>query len=239
MNIAVLGGNGFIGKELVDNLKINNDITSVTRESYNQYIGKHFDVLINASGSPKKYWAETHQLEDFDANVTSVHRSILDFKYDKYIYLSSIDAIYCSSVYGFHKYLAEKLIFRYCPNFLILELSTVIGKGLKKGVVYDLLNNQKLRVSKDSSFHLITTTEIANIITFLLDKGISNDYFAVGGTNSITVSEIAKILGVSYTVKPSSPVQSYNLDYYLKNLLNIYLLKSSEDYLREFTDANH
>jgi hypothetical protein len=71
-------------------------------------MGESFDIFINANGNSKKYWANQNPLLDFDVSVTSVYKTLFDFKFKKYIYLSSLD-IFKNSVYGKNKLIAEEI----------------------------------------------------------------------------------------------------------------------------------
>lgn len=95
MKIAILGSNGFIGNNLFKELSKEFFVVGITRDNYEEYVGKKFDIFINANGSSKKYWAENHPLEDFELNVLSVYKTLLDFKFMKTIYRISFNSIYC------------------------------------------------------------------------------------------------------------------------------------------------
>ena len=230
MRIAVVGANGFIGKSIVDNLSKYYEIVPITRENYYKYIGQYFDVLINAAGSAKKYLAEAQPIEDFKENVLSVYKSLVDFKYDKYIYLSSIDAANIKTTYGFHKSLAENIIYRVPPfeyKCFIMRLGAVIGPGMKKGIVYDLINHKELRVTEDSTFHIITTKAISSRIKDLLENKRTGGTYTVAGNGNISVKKMAEILNVDYTISKDANNCWYDLNY-------IPFVKTSEEYLKEF-----
>lgn len=50
MKFFVMGGGGFIGHAIVKYLSSqNHDVTPITRENYESFIGKNCDVFINAN----------------------------------------------------------------------------------------------------------------------------------------------------------------------------------------------
>ena len=123
--IFIIGGGGFVGSAFVRSCaKAGKEFSIINRQNYGEFVGKRCDVLINANGNSKKFLAQKDPLQDFDASVRSVRASLIDFRHDYYIYLSSCD-VYpdCSSPettsedqkldvseqspYGFHKYLAS------------------------------------------------------------------------------------------------------------------------------------
>ena len=135
MIIGIIGANSFIGKTLVNYLDKFYSIISITKKNYNEKINSKFDVLIHMGGNHTKHWAIKNPLLDFDVSVISIYKSLFNFQFDKYIYLSSID-VYRNNIYGFHKHLAEEIINKCCPStYLILRCAQTIGKDMKKGVL--------------------------------------------------------------------------------------------------------
>jgi len=123
--IFIIGGEGFVGSAFARFCQNKNkEFEIIDRENYDSFKGKKCDILINANGNSSKILATKDPLEDFEATVTSVRKSMDDFKCKKYILLSSCD-VYpdCSSPnltsedsqidiskqtsYGSHKYQAE------------------------------------------------------------------------------------------------------------------------------------
>lgn len=232
MKIAVLGSNGFIGNNLFKELSREFSVIGITRDNYKKYVGEKFDIFINANGNSKKYWAENHPLEDFGSNVLSVYKTLLDFKFKKYIYLSTIDTIRRDSVYGFHKYLAEQLLLEKIENVFILKLGTVIGPNLKKGVVYDLLNHFPLWVTEDSNFPLITIRGVTKEIKEIIKSGNFQGSYVVAGSKPLNVKQIAKFLGVKYRIRKEAIEKKY---------LDLSFGKTAKEYLKEYLNiiGNH
>jgi dTDP-4-dehydrorhamnose reductase len=228
MSIGILGANGFIGGGL---MKCSPVTTAITRENYQDHTGKYYDVIMNANGSAKKYWAETNPLADFDANVVSVYKSLVDFKYKKYEYLSSVEAYEPNTRYGFHKKMAEEIVQRHCQEYLILRVGAVIGKGMKKGVVYDLMNHQDLWVTDDSMFYLVGVNEIYSATLYAIDYGIENTILMVTGDRPISVKDMARVIGVDYKVRPEA--QRYECDIPFE-LEEYPMHNSSEECLKEY-----
>jgi dTDP-4-dehydrorhamnose reductase len=93
------------------------------------------------------------------------------------------------SNYGFHKYLAELAVRKYAtsppapltspfdkgrlrgilnnkssPSWLIFRLGGMVGKGLKKNSIFDLLHGRPLRVHPDSAYQYLNTDDVARIV---------------------------------------------------------------------------
>ncbi len=251
--IAIIGASGMLGNDLYDYLSQTFDVTGITRENYQEFIGKKFNVLINANGNSRRFWANQNPKEDYIASVKSVINSLNDFKFDYYIFISSSD-VYPDhgnpannteltiinekklEPYGLHKFQAENYINK-LPSYLILRCSAILGKKLKKGIIYDLKNKQELFVTKESYIQFITTTAIAEIIEYMILNNIKNEIYNCGGIGHIKVEEIAIILNEPLIIKTNAQKQEYEMN--VNKLHTIYPLKNSMEYLEEYLLPNN
>lgn len=249
-SLAIIGSRGMIGYDLVEYLKSNFDtITGINRKNYAKYIGKEFDVVINANGNSNKRWANDHPLEDFTASTISVYQSLFDFICKIYIYISSADVYQdhtsgkttnestiinseTLTSYGFHKYLSELIVRNFTKNHLILRCPMMLGTNLKKGPVYDLLNNARLFINPSSSFQMLTTIELARIIASLLDQSITNETFNVGGQGTVPLNTIMPEVKKPVALLKGNETHTYETN--VSKLQKIYNLKTSAQYLKSF-----
>ena len=162
--------------------------------------------------------------------MASVLRALLDFPCGRYVYLSSID-VYprvddrrCNretasihperlSRYGLHKYLAEQLVRGYAPRWLICRLGGMVGEGLYKNSVFDILSDQPLRVHADSQYQYIHTADVARIILSLAGRQSDNGVFNLCGDGCISLAQVAALAGkteLRYAVE-SPPVERYDV----------------------------
>lgn len=208
----VLGANGFIGSAVCRHFSRQGwNVFPVTRENAPTLKNRTADVMINANGNSKKFLARENPREDFRASVESVLHSLLDFSYQSYVYLSSID-VYpnlhdpvqndesCpidpgrTSPYGLHKYLAEQLVQQYAPSWSILRMGGFVGPGLWKNPVYDLLHGHPLRVHPDSQYQYMSTEDLGSVIEKVIEGDGLNQLLNVVGTGTVALSEIASWL---------------------------------------------
>jgi nucleoside-diphosphate-sugar epimerase len=228
----VMGGKGLVGSSLVSKLISNGiHVISIDKGNYKEYIGESCDLFINANGNTFRYKANSQPLWDYNYSVNSVVNSFNDFKCIKYIYISTIDVynnpyetkfniedVYIDSTkldyYGFHKWLSETLVKKYCTNSIILRLGSVLGKHMKKGPIYDLLNNNKLYMSKSSKLTFIDTDSIANVILLLMLKQTNGEIFNVSGTGNINVGELMDKFTFNNQIdtKSSNNIYRYNIN---------------------------
>jgi len=227
MRIAILGADGFLGKALCKQFP---DAVRITRGNFHALRGIQFDVFINANGNSRKWWAEKYPFFDYQQSTSSVYKTFKDFNIKHYIYISSSDVYNADeSHYGFHKKLAEEIVMRNAESYLILRCSAMIGEGLKKGVVYDLMNKKPLRVSPNSRIQFISTSDVARIAKQLCY--CEHKILYVGGNGSITPREIADMLHDSCAYTEIEPK-----DYHMPviTLGELFPLKTSRQYVKEY-----
>ena len=156
MKIGIIGSNGFIGKKIYDVLSIKHSVIGITKYNLDVIINSSImlDVLINVNGNSIKYISERDPMIDFEMNVYNVMKNLQKIKFDKYIHISSIDAINKEGNYGFHKYIADEIVRYYVPDSIILRCSAVIGHNMKKGLIFDILNENEIVLQKIVNYNL-------------------------------------------------------------------------------------
>jgi nucleoside-diphosphate-sugar epimerase len=227
--IFILGGNGFVGSAFTRVLAgLERPFAVITRANYDSFVGKSCDIFINANGNSKKFVAANDPKQEFQASVASVRNSLVDFKFKKYVFLSTSD-VYpdCSSPdltredsaieiarqspYGFHKYLAEQCVRHAAPDWLVIRQGGFVGPGLKKNAVFDIMNGGKLWVHRDSRFQFIHTEDSAKAVLFLAEAGIANEIVNVTATGTISVAEIMALAGRTVPSPEDAKPQVYEI----------------------------
>ena len=192
--IFIVGGKGLTGSALVSYLKNHDtEFKIIQRETKEEFFGKECDVLIYANGNALKYKANAEPYFDFIASTSSIAEYVHKIKYKKFVLLSTIDVYNKTnlekfssedikinpkelSVYGYHKWLGENYVKRFCKEFLIFRLSGLVGIGLKKNPVYDFINKgKKVMTSPNSEMNFINTNKVADAVFEILKKNISNE----------------------------------------------------------------
>jgi len=210
--IGIVGGNGFVGSALVDHFVCSGyDVTSITRENFAQNVSRQFDILIDAAGNSKKFVADENRMLDFELTVKHRMQTLLSFNAPLHVHISSVDVyqdltdpeknkedstvdLNTTSNYGFTKRLAELIVQRHAPQWLIFRLSGMVGPGLRKNPVYDIANGEPIRINPDSSYQFCTTDYVANLIRVTIEAGVRGELINVAGRGQVTPREIAKIL---------------------------------------------
>ena len=98
------------------------------------------------------------------------------------------------------------------PRWLIFRLSGFVGKGLKKNVIFDAINRQKLWISPDSELQFINTKTAAQLMLDVLDKNIHSEIINLSAKGKIVISDIFSILGEAPVTGLGAPVIQYELN---------------------------
>ncbi len=225
----VLGAKGFVGATVLEELRALDECVGIDIDNYDEHVGRECDVVVNVNGNSKKFLAADQPALEFDMSVRSVVHSIYDFPCGKYVYVSSVD-VYTDfatpektaedapidnarrSAYGFHKWLAEQYVMKMCDSWLITRLGGMVGPGLKKGPVYDLINGATLRVHLDSRYQYIPTRAVGQVIRHLLRENIENEVFNVCGTGTVSLRQVREWLGTPARETPGLEKQHYEIN---------------------------
>ena len=115
-----------------------------------------------------------------------------------HVYLSTIDVYPCFddprrnrettaidlarlSRYGLHKHLAEQIVRKYAASWLICRLGGMVGAGMWKNSIYDILHGRPLRVHAESEYQFMNTDDVAKTVLTLVRRQPENDVFNVCG----------------------------------------------------------
>lgn len=227
--IVIIGGTGVIGSAFARWCAERNlPHLALDCSNYNAHVGTPCTLLVNANGNSFKPLANQAPLDDFEQTVQSVRRSLVDFAPDLYVHLSSCD-VYgdCSSLersredqmpdvatqstYGFHKSLAESCVRHGAPNWLIFRLGGVVGPGLRKNAIFDILSGGPLWLAPESRLQFLHTDSLAKIAMDLADRGLSGEIFNLCGKGTVQLKEIIDELGREVSAKPDAPSVIYNV----------------------------
>jgi dTDP-4-dehydrorhamnose reductase len=226
MKIGIIGHSGFLGRAFFDVLSETCEVITYDRNCELEVL-ETCDVIINANGNSSKILAEQDPYLDFIANAAFTLAVSL-FATEKDIFLvhistgeasgisklnanvtSPIESLLDLSNYGLSKAIGEVLVRKYATKWMIIRPSGLIGQGMKKGPVFDLLSEQPVWVSENSKLSLMRTVTTAKITIELLQyhlvKGVENQTYDVAGTEPLTLGEIAKLFKKDLRTRPELP----------------------------------
>jgi hypothetical protein len=220
MKDAIIGHTGFVGSNLVSQHQFEGKFNS---KNIDDTKGLEVGELVCAGVSANKWQANKYPEQDL-VSINSLKKSLLNISAKRFILISTIDVY--SSTAGLsesfdceldinHPYGVNRLNFeKYCSSLFeecyIIRLPGLFGQGLKKNIIYDLLNNNCLEmINPVSTFQFYSLNnlwvDIKKCISF--EIRLMNLF-----TEPIQTREIVEkfFKGVHVGDAPN-PVQDYNL----------------------------
>lgn len=212
-NCLVLGGRGFVGSAIARAAEARGWRVFVAgRQDWAACRGRAYDLVVNASGNASRIGAVRDPAADFAQSVETVFRSLFEFRYSRYALVSTVDVYNdtshpgatteetpidptCLSAYGFHKRLAELGVMRHAPSWQIFRLAQMLGPGLKKGPIFDLLAGSPLWVDPSSAWPFLRTRQVAEALLALAENGAGNDVYNLCGRGSVQFAEALPLFG--------------------------------------------
>lgn len=212
--VTVVGAGGFVGAAFCRHLgqAPGIELVAVDRATYAEHRGARSDVTIDCAGNSRKFVAEESPLEDLRLTVEHRLRTLHDFPADLQLHISTVDvydhlddpgstdeeaalALPAPSRYGFHKRLAEQLVRQYAPAWLILRLAGMVGPGLRKNPVFDVVARKPIWIHPDSRYQFLHTDDMARMAWRLVAAGRQGEVFNLCGRGLISPREIAVLAG--------------------------------------------
>jgi len=193
ITIGLFGANGFVGKKLHGSLTAKGyDVIPITRDNYEERLGKFYNIVINSAMPAARFLAKKDPQKDFKKTVKKTADIFYGCRFDKFVQISTVSArCQLDTVYGRHKLAAENIC--NTSNNLIFRLTAMFSDDLKKGVLMDIINSQKVFVDKESRYGFTNVNFVTDYIASNLDK---NGVIEVGAYNSVKLIDIANFLGV-------------------------------------------
>jgi|688.fasta_scaffold315819_2 nucleoside-diphosphate-sugar epimerase len=200
--IGILGANGFVGSNICKELP---KIRKYTRANMNTLLHQDLDLLIISAVSAEKWRANSEPERDL-IQIQFLLNFLSQLKVKSVLLISTIDVygpnfefdedterskypFYDS--YGSNRHYFELKICEKFADTKILRLPGLFGPGLKKNLIYDLLNNLPLNFkSTKDSYQYLYTPEIPNLMREMIEMDLKLFHAA---TEPVSVSEILNI----------------------------------------------
>lgn len=210
MRILIIGSNGFIAKNLIDNLKRNNDYELLLHNSSNtldELREKIFisDIIYHCAGVNRS--EDSKKFEKVNSGLTKDICEFLKNKktFTKVIYISTIQAL-LKNIYGQSKKLGEDHLIEISKSKLldvkICRCPNVFGKWSKpnyNSVVatycYNIARNIEISISDpDRELNLIYIDDLVENLKSVIKKNTSEIFFEVSPLHKITLAKLAKTI---------------------------------------------
>ncbi|WP_017008445.1 NAD(P)-dependent oxidoreductase [Enterovibrio norvegicus] len=153
-NDALIGYTGFVGQTLLRQRKFGSKFRSTNIEDI---VGKEFDLVVCAGAPAVKWLANKEPKADGD-NLNKLINAIAKIKCNRFILISTVDVFKTPidvnesslierndlNTYGKNRLALEDYVRENFENHIIVRLPGLVGPGLKKNIIYDLLNDNNI-----------------------------------------------------------------------------------------------
>lgn len=155
MTNALIGHSGFVGSTLLRQTRFD----ALYRSTNIQDIaGKSFDRIICA-GAPAQKWLANRNPEQDRASIEALIGHLRATQCRSFVLISTVD-VFGRPVgvdeqspveeeglhaYGLHRRMLEKFVQQHFEHHLIVRLPGLVGPGLKKNIIFDLLHHNNLQ----------------------------------------------------------------------------------------------
>jgi nucleoside-diphosphate-sugar epimerase len=251
MNICLLGSTGFVGQTVMKKLSEKHNVLGISsKQEFGEGSFTGTDMIVNCAGVAAQWFATKHFAEAYTVEQkiqNRIYRIKSESPYAGIVHISSICAVE-NTCYGHLKLWAEQGILDYWIDPYILRLGGLVGPGLWKNVIYDFVNEKPIRIFPESMCNYISTKEVANIISFLVEEhekvplGLLQQLgykriFNVAASKPIALKDIFKLRKdiEPCFVEGDLPLDNYFID--VSDLQSFYPVKTSEEYVLEYLDS--
>lgn len=210
MKTALIGYTGFVGGNLHSQFKFDDLYNSQNIETIK---GKEYDLVVSAANRADMWRINSCPEEDL-AEIEKFISIIGEVKINHLVLISTV-GVYTQPLgvdedtpidpeelqpYGRHRYLLEN----YCMEHFqttIIRLPGLFGPGLKKNVIYDLLNNNMVdKIHADGVYQYYNLNNIWGDIQLVIKNKLKLVNFA---TPPVATSTVAReVFGLEFTNKP-------------------------------------
>ena len=180
---CLIGYTGFVGGNLLAQRPYDVLINS---KNFRTMVNQSFDRVVCAGVSAVKWQANKNPEQDLE-RINELIEVLKTVKAKKFILISTIDVYSVSSgvdedhdchnpahhAYGRHRLYFEDFCREQFEDLLIVRLPGLFGNGIKKNVIFDLLNDNCLdMINPDSAFQYYDLANLSDDIEWAEKQGI-------------------------------------------------------------------
>ena len=209
MNTALIGSNGTIGSSILNNMLFTHVYNS---DNIAEMKTNKFNLVVVSAPSGNRLTVNKDPDADL-RNVGIIMDAVLHTEIDTLVLISTVDTIaYPATPYGQHRLQLENFVKIHCDKYHILRPSTLVGKTIKKNVLFDLKNN--LFIDKIDSATVVQwcpLDTLHNEIAYVIENNIQElNLVSEPIANQDIIQEFFP--GIVTTPKPES--KQYNVQPY-------------------------
>jgi len=201
MNKVLIGHSGYVGSTLLKQTKFSDQYRSTNISDID---GKFFELVV-CSAAPAQKWLANKNPEDDKKNIDTLISHLDTIECDTFILISTVD-VFKSPInvdehsdidlsglhpYGSNRYKLEQFVTNRFSKHLIVRLPGLVGPGLRKNIIFDLLNDNCLdQVDSNSVFQFYPMVNLWYDLTTAL---ISGEKLIHLTSEPVSVSDVARL----------------------------------------------
>lgn len=154
MSSALIGHSGFVGSTLLRQARFDALFRST---NIGEIAGRSFDLIVCA-GAPAQKWIANRDPAGDRACIEGLIARLASVGCGSFVLISTVD-VFSSPLgvdehagvdeaglqpYGLHRRMLEQFVQRRFADHLVVRLPGLVGPGLRKNVIFDLLNHNNL-----------------------------------------------------------------------------------------------
>ncbi|NDL63135.1 NAD(P)-dependent oxidoreductase [Acerihabitans arboris] len=220
MNNALIGFSGFVGSTLLKQAVFNELYRS---SNIADIEGRVFNEVVCA-GAPAKKWIANNDPEADRRNIDNLINHLKAMQCEKCILISTIDVFKnpigvdestavdeCGlHAYGLNRRRLEKFVSGHFAHYLIVRLPGLVGPGLRKNIIFDLLNNNNLQaIDSRGVYQFYPMVNLWFDLQTAQQAGLKLIHLAGA---PISVADVAKkAFGMAFERELSGPPATYDM----------------------------
>jgi dTDP-4-dehydrorhamnose reductase len=216
---ALIGGTGFVGSTLLMQRPFDQVFRSTNIGEIN---GKIFDLVVCAA-APAQKWIANREPEADRLKIERLISHLETVRCRKFVLVSTVDVFRDPVLvdedtlveedglhaYGLHRRLLEKFVEARFPDSLVVRLPGLVGPGLRKNVIFDMLNNNLHAIESRSAFQFFPMVNLWYDIRSALEAGPKLVHLTA---EPIRVSELSQAcFGKRFEQTLSNPPAAYDM----------------------------
>jgi len=216
---ALIGYTGFVGSNLLRQRSFDACFNSA---NIDQIAGRGFDLVVCCGARAEKWKANAEPARDLD-EIERLTRALEQVNASKVVLISTVDVFLNPvdvdeesptptvglSPYGHHRRRLEQIV---AGRFdaLIVRLVGLYGRGLKKNVIYDFLNDNNLSaIDSRGVFQFYDVSRLWGDVELALDNELTLVHLP---TEPVSVADVARAgFGIEFTNEISPVPARYDI----------------------------
>lgn len=166
---VLIGSRGTIGSSIIN--ATNFDLT-FNSDNLHCMRGLDIDTVVCSAPSGNRLAVNTNQVDD-ESDIQQLISAFKSCNIQRIVLISTVDVLVNpNSIYGSNRLMLEEYVKSY-SNYHILRLSTLVGKNIKKNVLFDLTHKQFLdKVDSEAIIQWCLLDDVYNQIERVIEHNI-------------------------------------------------------------------